>query len=116
MTLQEPPMTFETAGIGKKTDEDRQKVLPSRNIDYDRMDEMVVDFYLEPTVLQGDRIMQTGRVKLCCPEQRRWYGDLWDRLRWYLYVQTDISDIPYISDTSFDLSSFILHVYSIVQL
>ena len=71
MTLQEPPMTFETAGIGKQTDEDRQKVLPSRNIDYDRMDEMVVDFYLEPTVLQGDKIMQTGRVKLCCPEQRR---------------------------------------------
>ena len=70
MTIQQPPMTFETNGIECASNDNTQEVIPSRNIDFSRLDEMVVHYYLEPTLMQGDKPLTKGRVVLHEPDRR----------------------------------------------
>ena len=65
MVCQQPPMTFTTEGIGQPADEDTQKVIPGRDLDFSRMDRLVVERYIEPTLQHGIHIMEKGRVIMC---------------------------------------------------
>ena len=57
-------MTLETPRIGKKVDMDNDKIIPQRNMDFSRMNEYVIDYYLEPHLLHGTQILEAGRVKV----------------------------------------------------
>ena len=64
MTLQNPPMTLETPRIGEKVDMYNDKIIPQRNMDFSRMYEYVIDYYLEPHLMHGTQILEAGRVKV----------------------------------------------------
>ena len=70
MVCQQPPMTFTTEGVGQPANEDIQKVIPGRNIDFSQMDLLVVKRYIEPTLQHGKHIMEKGRVIMC--ERKKW--------------------------------------------
>ena len=71
MALQQPPMFLNSSGIDELVDEELQQVLPSRNMDWSRYETLVVDFYLEPSLMHGSAVLQKGRVVLRDPEQPR---------------------------------------------
>ena len=64
MVLQHPPMTLEIPRIGEKVDMDNDKIIPQRNMDFSRMNEYVIDHYLEPHLMHGAQILEAGRVKV----------------------------------------------------
>ena len=64
MLLQKPPMTFRTEGLGQKPHPAEHKPLPAKGVPVTDMDEMVVHYFLEPTLTHGDLILETGRVQL----------------------------------------------------
>ena len=65
MTLQHPPMTFEIPRIGGKVDMENDKIIPQRKMDFSRMQDYVIDYYLEPHLMHGASILELGRVKVC---------------------------------------------------
>ena len=62
MALQQPAMSWDVSGMGKKPDEDRQDVLPSKDMEERESDGNKVIHYLEPTLIHGDQILLKGRV------------------------------------------------------
>ena len=60
MAVQQPPLKLEISGIGKTCDENIQRILPLRHLDYSKR--MTVEYYLEPTLMQGDIVLEPGRV------------------------------------------------------
>ena len=62
MTLQQPPMLWETNGVDAKTDENIQEIVPVRDMDIKKMEHGKVKYYLEPALVQGDNIFVKGRV------------------------------------------------------
>ena len=62
MVWQQPPMTFTTEGVGQPANEDLQKVLPGRDTVWPFMGRQVVERYLEPTLKQGEDILEKGTV------------------------------------------------------
>ena len=64
MTLQNPPLTMETPRIGERIDLNNDKIIPPKNMDFDRSDEYVIDYYLEPHLMHGKELLEAGRVKV----------------------------------------------------
>ena len=53
-------MWFDTSAVGSPPDEKYNKLLPSPDTDCDNL---VVSYYLEPTLMQGEQVFETGRVR-----------------------------------------------------
>ena len=70
MTLQNPPMWWDIKGLGDPADESTQIILPSRDMDFTQLERMTVRYYLEPTLMQNDQVLQKGRVVLWCCENQ----------------------------------------------
>ena len=60
MAIQRPPMTFTTPGVGSAPDENMCRMLPSQGGD---SDDLIVSYYLEPTLMHGENVMEKGRVR-----------------------------------------------------
>ena len=65
-TFQKPPMTLRIPDNNAKYRDvqDIFDVLPMKNDDIREVDELRVDYALEPTLMHGDVVMVKGRVKL----------------------------------------------------
>ena len=71
MTLQNPPMWWDIKGLGDPADESTQIILPSRDMDFTQLERMTVRYYLEPTLMQNDQVLQKGRVVLWRGENKQ---------------------------------------------
>ena len=60
MAIQRPPMIFTTPGVGSLPDENMCRMLPSQGGD---SDDLIVSYYLEPTLMHGENVMEKGRVR-----------------------------------------------------
>ena len=60
MAIQRPPMTFITPGIGLPADDHVCKELPTAGM---VLEDPVVSYYLEPTLMHGDNVLEKGRVR-----------------------------------------------------
>ena len=60
MVLQSPVMWFDTSAVGSPPDGKYNQLSPSADTDCDNL---VVSYYLEPTLMQGEQVFETGRVR-----------------------------------------------------
>ena len=63
MTIQRPPMRFETPGIDCAPNTYLHDPIPTAG-DIRDPEQMVVHFYLEPVLMHGDRVLRKARVVL----------------------------------------------------